>query len=96
MDRITISNLKVSFDGVEILHGVNLSVSKGDSLGLVGESGCGKSVTWLAALRLLPKTAKISGEVIVDDVNLVNAPLKYIEKIRGGRIAIIFQYPSST
>lgn len=97
MQKIEISNLKVSFDDVPVLHGINLSVSRGQSIGLVGESGCGKSVTWLAALRLLPvKKAKITGEVTIDGIDLVNAPLAQIQKVRGKRIAMIFQDPSSS
>ena len=47
---VEIRNLQVAFDGVPVLHGIDLDVAPGEALGLVGESGCGKSVTWLAAL----------------------------------------------
>ena len=47
---VELRNLKVAFDGIQVLHGIDLDVKPGEALGLVGESGCGKSVTWLAAL----------------------------------------------
>ena len=68
-------------------------VSRG---GLVGESGCGKSVTWLAALGLLPAKARITGSVMLDGQELIGAPAPVLERVRGGRIAMIFQDPSSS
>jgi peptide/nickel transport system ATP-binding protein len=74
-------------------------VAPGEALGLVGESGSGKSVTWLAALGLLPSKARISGSVLLSDadghVDLLTAPTRTLETIRGGRIAMIFQDPAS-
>ena len=96
MSLVSIRDLKVSFDGVQVLHGIDLDVGKGEAIGLVGESGCGKSVTWLAALGLLPQKATISGSVRFDGQELVNAPRTTLEKVRGGRIAMIFQDPSSS
>ena len=60
---VELRDLKVAFDGVQVLHGINLDVAHGDALGLVGESGCGKSVTWLAALGLLPGKASVTSSV---------------------------------
>lgn len=96
MSLVNIRDLKVAFDGVQVLHGIDLNIEKGEAVGLVGESGCGKSVTWLAALGLLPKKATVSGEVLVDGQNLVGAPRRELESIRGRRIAMIFQDPSSS
>jgi len=96
MSLISIKDLRVSFDGVQVLHGINLQVGKGESIGLVGESGCGKSVTWLAALGLLPQRAQISGSVTLEGRELVNASRGELEQVRGGRIAMIFQDPSSS
>jgi peptide/nickel transport system ATP-binding protein len=93
---ISIRDLRVSFDGVQVLHGIDLDIAKGDSIGLVGESGCGKSVTWLAALGLLPQKARISGSVKIEGKELVGAPRGALEQVRGGRIAMIFQDPSSS
>jgi len=92
---IEIRDLRVAFDGVAVLHGIDLDVAPGEALGLVGESGCGKSVTWLAALGLLPDKAHITGSVRLETQELSGAPRQALERIRGGRIAMIFQDPSS-
>ena len=68
---------------------------KGESLGLVGESGCGKSITWLAALGLLPGAAHVSGRVTLDGDDILHAPAPLLDRIRGARIATIFQDPAS-
>ena len=52
---LSIEGLRVSFGETRVLHGVDFTIGKGEALGLVGESGSGKSVTWLAALGLLPR-----------------------------------------
>ena len=96
MSLVSIRDLKVSFDGVQVLHGIDFDVGKGEAVGLVGESGCGKSVTWLAALGLLPLKATVSGSVKFAGKELVNAPRTTLENVRGGRIAMIFQDPSSS
>ncbi len=96
MPFISIRDLRVAFDGTQVLHGVNLDVAKGEALGLVGESGCGKSVTWLAALGLLPGTARVTGSVTLDGQELCGASRSTLEGVRGGRVAMIFQDPSSS
>jgi peptide/nickel transport system ATP-binding protein len=92
---VSIRNLTVAFDGVPALRGVDLDVRRGEAVGLVGESGCGKSVTWLAALGLLPAKATITGQVLLDGQNLLGAASATLDRIRGGRIAMIFQDPAS-
>lgn len=96
MPLVEISNLHVAFDGVPVLHGIDLSIGRGEAVGLVGESGCGKSVTWLAALGLLPKKATISGSVLLEGTELLTASRSTLENVRGGRVAMIFQDPSSS
>ncbi len=93
---VELRDLTVAFDGVQVLHGIDLSVAKGEALGLVGESGCGKSVTWLAALGLLPGKASVSGSVRLDGNELVGGSRTVLESVRGSRIAMIFQDPSSS
>nr|CAD6603531.1 ABC transporter ATP-binding protein [arsenite-oxidising bacterium NT-25] len=93
---VELRNLKVAFDGVQVLHGIHLDVKPGEALGLVGESGCGKSVTWLAALGLLPGKARVTGSVRVEGREVCGAPRQALENVRGGRIAMIFQDPSSS
>ncbi|RJL05729.1 ABC transporter ATP-binding protein [Paracoccus siganidrum] len=96
MSFVSIRNLRVAFDGVQVLHGIDLDIGHGEAVGLVGESGCGKSVTWLAALGLLPGKAKIEGSVTIEGQELIGAPRTGIEAVRGARIAMIFQDPSSS
>ncbi|MUZ76134.1 ATP-binding cassette domain-containing protein [Agrobacterium vitis] len=92
---LTVNDLTVSFSGVPVLHGVDLTVDKGEAIGIVGESGCGKSVTWRAVLGLLPKSAEVKGEARLDGFNLVGANNSVLDQVRGGRIAMIFQDPAS-
>ena len=92
---VGIRNLRVAFRGVLALHGIDLDVRTGESVGLVGESGCGKSVTWLAALGLLPATAVVGGSVRLAGQELLGARDTVLDEVRGGRIAMIFQDPAS-
>ncbi|MGY3447891.1 ABC transporter ATP-binding protein [Bradyrhizobium sp. USDA 4353] len=92
---VSISGLKVAFDGTQVLHGIDLDIAKGEAVGLVGESGSGKSVTWLAALGLLPAKAKIAGSTTLDGRELIGAEGKVLDQVRGRRIAMIFQDPAS-
>jgi peptide/nickel transport system ATP-binding protein len=93
---VAIRGLRVAFDGQPALHGIDLDVASGEAVGLVGESGCGKSVTWLAALGLLPTRAAIDGQVRLGETELLGAAAKTLETVRGGRIAMIFQDPASS
>ncbi len=93
---VTLSGLTVAFEGQAALRGIDLAVMPGEALGLVGESGCGKSVTWLAALGLLPGRAQITGSVRLREQELIGAPAAVLERVRGGRIAMIFQDPASS
>jgi peptide/nickel transport system ATP-binding protein len=74
---------------------VSLEIAPGEALGIVGESGSGKSVTWLAALGLLPTKARVTGSVRLEGKELVGAARSDLEQVRGKRIAMIFQDPSS-
>ncbi|MBN1953454.1 MAG: ABC transporter ATP-binding protein [Anaerolineae bacterium] len=84
-------------DGVvKAVDGVDFSVRQGEIVGLVGESGCGKSVTALSVLRLIAHPGKIeSGEIFFDGVDLLTLPRREMTRIRGSRISMIFQQPTS-
>ena len=92
---VCVRGLTVAFDGVPAVRGVDLEVNAGEALGLVGESGCGKSVTWLAALGLLPATATVDGSVTLAGEELLGAGPAVLDRVRGGKIAMIFQDPAS-
>src|SRR5262245_11105770 len=83
---------------VRAVDGVSFQVDKGKTLGIVGESGCGKSVTALSIMRLLPEPpAKIvGGSVDFDGIDLVSLPEKSLEEVRGDEISMIFQDPMTS
>ena len=95
---LSVENLQVQFQtkkGINTaVDGVSFSIEKGRILGIVGESGCGKSVTSMSILQLLSSNARISGGSIkLDGKELIGLPEKEMCKIRGNDIAMIFQDP---
>jgi peptide/nickel transport system ATP-binding protein len=93
---VALRGLAVTFRGVPALRGIDLDIGRGEAVGLVGESGCGKSVTWLAALGLLPPGAAVSGSVTLGGEELLGATPAALDRVRGGRIAMIFQDPAAS
>jgi len=99
---VEIEDLRVTFRGdngrtTHAVDKVDLSVARGVTLGIVGESGCGKSVTSLAIMGLLPKaTAEISGSVRFDGLDLLRVPDHMLRNLRGDRLAMIFQEPMTS
>jgi len=92
---LSVRDLKVEFptdEGIlKAVDGVSFEVAAGELLGIVGESGSGKSVTSMAILGLLPRKAKISGEVLFKGRDMLTMPEADVQKLRGGRIAMVFQ-----
>ncbi len=81
---------------VKAIEGLNLSIYEGECFGLVGETGCGKSVSMRAVLRLIPPPGRIvRGKIFFKGVNLLELPEKEMQKIRGYKISMIFQEPGS-
>ena len=85
--------LNTSRGPAEAVRGVSFALKRGETLGLVGESGCGKSVTALALMGLLPESAVISGSIRLDGSELVGLSDANYCKLRGNRIGMIFQEP---
>lgn len=101
MNILEIKNLNLSFRSNDIdyqaLHNVNLSLKKGEMLAIVGESGCGKTVTAMSVLRLLAPNAKItSGAIIYNGENLLSFSEKNMQHIRGREIALVPQDPMTS
>ncbi|WP_159772546.1 ABC transporter ATP-binding protein [Streptomyces sp. HM190] len=95
---LSVRDLRVQFsteDGiVKAVDGLSFDVERGKTLGIVGESGSGKSVTNLTILGLHnPRTSHIDGEILLDGKELVTAPEKELEQLRGNKMAMIFQDP---
>jgi len=108
MPLLEIQDLEVSFRSaapalpdlggwLPVVQDVSLSIGKGEIVGLVGQSGSGKSLTALAVLRLLPPQARVSGVVRLagEASDLLRLPEREMRRIRGGRIGIVFQEPST-
>ncbi|MGW4491247.1 ABC transporter ATP-binding protein [Streptomyces sp. NPDC004376] len=92
---LQLTGLDVDFDGRPAVRDVHLTLDRGEVLGLVGESGSGKSATALAVLGLLPGNAVARGSVRLDGTELLGAPERELNDIRGRRIAMVFQDPLS-
>lgn len=98
---LSIKNLKVSFDTYNgrqtAVDDVDLKIFSGETLGLVGESGCGKTVTSMSILRLLPPSVtKIKGKILFQGEDLLSLSTKEMRRIRGNAISMIFQEPMTS
>jgi peptide/nickel transport system ATP-binding protein/oligopeptide transport system ATP-binding protein len=97
-----LEHLKTYFFTVEgtarAVDDVSFSLTKGETIGLVGESGCGKSVTALSIMRLIkdPPGRIVSGKIVFDGSDLVRASARHMKAIRGKRIAMVFQEPMTS
>ncbi len=94
---LTVDNLSVSFGSVRAVQNVSFTLHAGETLCLVGESGSGKSVSTLAILGLLPKTARITADGLsLNGMSLLGRSEKEMARIRGKEISMIFQNPMSS
>ena len=96
---LEINNLHTYFHNeksvVKAAEGVNLEVKKGEALGLVGESGCGKTITAYSVMQLIQEPGRIErGQILFEGKDLLRASSKDMQKIRGKDIAMVFQEPS--
>ncbi len=98
---LVIDDLKVALDAeaglIKAIDGLKLSIERGETFALVGESGCGKSMTALALMRLLPENGRVTqGRYELQGEDVLALPESAMRAIRGGRIGMIFQEPSTS
>jgi peptide/nickel transport system ATP-binding protein len=99
---LTVKDLRVAFEGdrgrlTQAVNGTSFALAGGRTLGIVGESGCGKSVTALAIMRLLTEAGtRISGSIRFEGRELVGLPERQMRDLRGNRLAMIFQEPMTS
>jgi peptide/nickel transport system ATP-binding protein len=85
--------LQTSRGAVDALRGISFSLDRGQTLGLIGESGCGKSITALALMGLLPEGARVAGSIRFDGTELTTLSETQLCRLRGNRIGMVFQEP---
>ncbi len=92
------AHLETRWGVVRAVDGVSLTLHEGETLGLVGESGCGKTMTALSVLRLLPQPAGriVSGQILLDGEDLVTKSEREMEQVRGRKLAMILQDPQTS
>ncbi|MFF3028428.1 ABC transporter ATP-binding protein [Microbacterium sp. NPDC057944] len=90
---LSVDGLVVEIDGRRVVDGVSFEVPDGSRLGLIGESGSGKSLTALAILGLLPDGATASGSIRWNGVELIGMPDRDLARLRGDEVGIVFQEP---
>ena len=97
MPLLDVENLSVSLQTArgpaDALRGVSFSIQRGQTIGLIGESGCGKSITALALMGLLPENARVSGSIRFDGQELTTLDDAALCRIRGHRMGMVFQEP---
>jgi len=98
---VSVRDLRLQFHTyagiVHAVNGIDLEIYEQDMLGLVGETGCGKSMTGLSILRLVPRGGEtVSGSIVFRGEDILTKPKSYMRQIRGTRIAMIFQDPTAS
>jgi peptide/nickel transport system ATP-binding protein len=98
---LNITDLQVAIDAdagmIRAIDGLSLCIERGETFALVGESGCGKSVTALALMRLLPDNARVTeGRVEIDGQEALSLPESAMRRLRGGKVGMIFQEPATS
>ena len=98
---LSLDHLSISFDTpkgeVQAVRDVSLSVQPGEILAIVGESGCGKTVTIQSVMKLLPKSARTkSGRILLDGEDITDYKEKQMRDIRGNVVSMVFQDPMTT
>ncbi|MGP0058194.1 MAG: ABC transporter ATP-binding protein [Beijerinckiaceae bacterium] len=92
---LAMRDLRVRFGQTEAVGGLDLTLARGETIALVGESGSGKSLAMLALLGVLPPEAAAAGSILFEGREILGAPARELDRIRGRRISIVFQEPMS-
>jgi peptide/nickel transport system ATP-binding protein len=92
---LKVENLTISVGGVSLVKDIGFAIERGERVGMVGESGCGKSVTGLSLMRLLAPTISAEGRILLAGEDLLTLTQREMVDIRGRRIGMIFQEPTS-
>lgn len=93
---LQIQNLTISLKRIPVVSNVSLTVNHGEVFGIAGESGCGKSLTALSILRLLPAYAEVSGDILYKGKSLLSVSEQEIRQLRGKEISMVFQEPMTS
>jgi peptide/nickel transport system ATP-binding protein len=93
---LEVRDLRVSFGAHEAVRGISFDIAAGETLALVGESGCGKSATALSLMRLVPEPGRVTGSVRFSGGELLALNARQMREVRGKRIAMIFQEPMTS
>ena len=97
MSLLRVNNLSVTIQSIDgplsVVQGLDVAIEKGESWGIVGESGCGKTITALALMSLLPERSQVSGQIELEGTDLLSMNQRQLSRIRGNRIGMIFQEP---
>jgi peptide/nickel transport system ATP-binding protein len=93
---LDVRQLEVQFGGQRAVRGLDFSIAPGETLALVGESGCGKSSTALALMRLLPAEASVGGQILFEGRDLASLPAPALRALRGKAVSMIFQEPMTS
>src|SRR6056297_1992996 len=93
MTLLRIERLSAGIHGIDVLREVTLNVEGGQILGVIGESGSGKSLTALSIMRLLPEGMKAVGKIMLEGRDLMRLSEQQMCAVRGGEIGMVFQEP---
>ncbi|PIE20202.1 MAG: ABC transporter ATP-binding protein [Arachnia propionica] len=93
MSYLEVNDLRVSFRGDEVVSGVSFAVAETANLGIIGQSGSGKSLTALAVMGLLPESATVTGSIRLAGRELIGLPERELRQIRGDELSMVFQEP---
>ncbi len=98
---LSVDDLRLDFvrDGrvaSHALRGIDLELGRGEAMGIVGETGCGKTLTGLSVIRMLPTNATATGRIVFDGRDVLTLPERELRSIRGARISMVFQSPATS